>query len=140
MSKRVLFVDDEDWSVSPYFEILKDNHIEVELAENGASALAALRKQAFDLIVLDVMFAPGDEVGNQVEPRKAGAKLLRALRENAISDLKVKPDVPVLVLTAVTDQHLLDEIEHLGVSDILRKPVSFERVVSKILDTLEIKR
>ncbi|MFQ5652800.1 MAG: response regulator [bacterium] len=138
MSRRILFVDDEDWSVSPYFEILQDHDIAVDLAENGDKAMEFLRKGDYDLIVLDMMFAPGTIMGEGVQPRKSGATLLKKLRSHDIPNLQVKPDLPVLVLTAVTDQRLLDEIREMEVAAILRKPISFDEVVETVLRILGI--
>lgn len=138
MSKRILFVDDEDWSVSPYFEILQDYKIEVDLAKDGDQAIDFLRKKDYDLIVLDIMFAPGTILGVGVEPRKAGSKLLSKIRNKEIPDLQAKSDIPILVLTAVTDQHLLDDIRKMKIEDICRKPVTFDEVIDKVCTILGI--
>ncbi|HEX9654953.1 MAG TPA: response regulator [bacterium] len=138
MSKRILFVDDEDWSVTPYFEILQDKNIEVDLAENSDQAIDLLRKKKYNLIVLDIMFAPGTIMGDTVPPRKAGSTLLSKVRNNEIPDLKTDPDVPVLILTAVTNGLVLDNIRDLHVEEICRKPAEFNEVIDKILDILEI--
>ncbi len=138
MAKRVLFVDDEDWSVSPYFEILQDHDIEVDLAVNGDEAVDFLRKKVYDLIVLDIMFAPGKIIGEHVEPRKAGSILLSKIRNNEIPDMQSETDIPVLILTAVTDQQLLDNIKELHINEICRKPAAFEDVVDRVSGILGI--
>jgi len=48
MSKSILFVDDEDWSVTPYFPKLQDHQVEWDLARDGDQALDWLRKKNYD--------------------------------------------------------------------------------------------
>lgn len=138
MSKRILFVDDEDWSVTPYFEILRDQNIEIDLAENSDQAIDFLRKKKYDLIVLDVMFAPGTIMGDNVPPRRAGSTLLSKVRNSEIPDLKTGPNVPVLVLTAVTNGLVLDNMRDLHIEEICRKPAAFNEIIAKILGILGI--
>jgi len=136
MSKRVLFVDDEDWSVTPYFETLQDRNIEIDFAEDSDQAIDFLRKKEYDLIVMDIMFAPGKTMGDNVQPRRAGSTLLSKIRKNEIPGLKTKTDVPVLVLTAVTNGMVLESIRDLQVREICRKPAAFDEVIDKILSVL----
>ena len=140
MSKRILFVDDEDWSVTPYFPKLQDNDVEVDLARDGDQALDMLRKKKYDLIVLDIMLPPGTNIGRRVEPRKAGAILLEMIRHNEISNMMTAPEVPVVILTAVTDQKLSDKIKQLDVTEIFQKPAAFEEVTEKLLALLKTER
>jgi len=133
MPKRILFVDDEDWSVTPYFDKLRDHGLEVDLALNGDEAIERLRSHRYDLIVLDIMLPSGSQIGSNVEPRKAGAILLDKIRTNQLTDIKTSPDVPVVVLTAVTDQEESENIRKLGVNEVFEKPALFEEVTDKIL-------
>ncbi len=140
MLKRILFVDDEDWSVKPYFEKLQDQGCEVDLATDGDQALARLQQQSYDLVVLDIMLPPGEKMGENVEPRKTGEVLLRRLRAGKLPDLKTAANVPVVVLTAVTDQKLSDKIQALDVAHIFQKPASFAEVTDRILDLLRTEK
>jgi CheY-like chemotaxis protein len=137
MSKRILFVDDEDWSVSPYFETLRDRNIEIDLAENSDQAIDFLRKKAYDLLVMDIMFAPGTVMGDDVDPRRAGSTLLSKIRNKEISGLQTNSNVPVLILTAVTNGQVLDQVKRdLQVKEICRKPTAFDEVIEKICSIL----
>ena len=138
MSKRVLFVDDEDWSVSAYFEILEDLGLTVDLAENGDRAINLLQKNSYDLIVLDVMFSPGRQLGDKIEPRESGAILLAKIRKSEIEKMQSSPDVPALVLTAITDQRLLDSIKSNKIEGVCRKPTSFQVVIEKVCAILGV--
>ncbi len=133
MPKRILFVDDEDWSVEPYFEKLRDHEIAFDLALDVAQAIKLLQKNRYDLLVVDIMLPPGEIFGPNVEPRKAGEVFLRRLRSNEIPHLKTSPEVPVLVLTAVTDQKLPETMKELEVKEVFQKPAPFELVTDRIL-------
>jgi CheY-like chemotaxis protein len=137
MKKRILFIDDEDWSVTPYFQKLQDHNIEVDIAVNGDEALDQLQKNRYDLLVLDIMLPPGNRIGKAVEPRKGGVILLYMIRRNEILDMKTAPDVPVIVLTAVTDQKLSESIRQLGVNEVFQKPAPFDEVTDKLLILLK---
>jgi CheY-like chemotaxis protein len=140
MMKRILFVDDEDWSVAPYFEKLRDHNIEVDLAVNGDEAIERLQKNKYDLLVLDIMLPPGKKIGKNVEPRKAGAILLHVIRRNEIPNMKTTSNVPVVVLTAVAHQKLLENIRQLDVTEIFQKPAPFEEVTEKLIALLKTEK
>jgi CheY-like chemotaxis protein len=137
MPKRILFVDDEDWSVTPYFPKLQDEDVEVDLARDGDEALDLLKKNRYDLLVLDIMLPPGGKIGKQVEPRKAGANLLRLIRQNEISNMKTSPAVPVVILTAVIDHQLAESLKPLAATEIFQKPAPFDEVTDKLLALLK---
>ena len=133
MRQLILFVDDEDWSVTPYFEKLHDHDVDVDLAIDGDEAIDRLQKNKYDLLVLDIMLPPGKTIGKDVEPRKAGAILLYRIRHDEIPNLKTASNVPVVVLTAVTDQQLSEDIRQLEVKEVFQKPAPFDKVTDKIL-------
>lgn len=137
MSKRILFVDDEDWSVTPYFPKLQDANVEVDLAKDGDEAISLLQKNKYDLIVLDIMLPPGSRIGKRVEPRKAGAILLQIIRQNEVPNMKTSSRVPVVILTAVIDHALSESIKQLDITEIFEKPASFDEVTEKLLALLK---
>jgi CheY-like chemotaxis protein len=137
MPKRILFVDDEDWSVTPYFPKLQDENVDVDLAKDGDEALSLLQKNKYDLLVLDIMLPPGNKIGKQVEPRKAGAILLRIIRQNEIPNMKTLPTVPVVILTAVIDHQLAESLKPLEATEVFQKPAPFDEVTDKLLALLK---
>jgi CheY-like chemotaxis protein len=133
MAKKILFVDDEDWSVDAYFDKLRDHGLQFDLAIDGDEAIDRLRSAKYDLIILDIMVPPGNKIGKDVEPRRAGAILLDMIRKEEVPNMKTSPTVPVVVLTAVTDQKLLEDIRKLNVTEIFHKPAPFDEVTEKLL-------
>ena len=133
MAKKILFVDDEDWSVDAYFDKLRDHGLQFDLAINGDEAIDRLRSEKYDLIILDIMLPPGNKIGKDVEPRRAGAILLDMIRKKEVPDMKTSPGVLVVVLTAVTDQKLLENVRKLDVKEIFQKPAPFDEVTEMLL-------
>jgi two-component system OmpR family response regulator len=112
--RRVLVVDDEANIAELVATALRYEGFEVRTAADGASALAAVRDLAPDLVVLDVMLPDADGFDLQARIRADGQR------------------VPVLFLTA------RDAVEDrvrgltLGADDYMTKPFSLEELVARV--------
>jgi len=111
----VLVVDDEEDLLSLLQYNLRQEGFDVRLARNGVEALEQAREEAPDLIVLDIMM-----------PKMDGIEVCRRLRQDA--HLRT---IPIMMLTARTEEE--DQVEGLDVgADIyLGKPVSVSVIVSQ---------
>ncbi|MEI6624204.1 MAG: response regulator transcription factor [Actinomycetes bacterium] len=111
---RILVVDDEQYLADAVSYALRYEGFDVRTAGTGSAALAALRDEPVDLIVLDVMLPDTD-----------GFELLARLRSNA--DM-----TPVLFLTARDTTE--DRINGLraGADDYLVKPFSMEELAVRV--------
>lgn len=127
MSKRVLFVEDERWGVTPYFRELIKRGIECTIVKNGDEVMEQLNTQQFDFISMDIMFPPGDSLGKDTKASEAGVKLLQLIREGQIKNCP--PAIKVVILTAVVDSGIENQIRKLGVSAYLKKPIEFSNVI-----------
>jgi two-component system, OmpR family, alkaline phosphatase synthesis response regulator PhoP len=113
---RILLVDDEEDLLDLLQYALEREGYEVVTAQDGLEGLRAAQTARPDLVVLDIMM-----------PRMGGIEMCRRLREDAHLRL-----VPILMLTAKSDEG--DEIEGLdaGADDYLTKPVSPSLLVSHV--------
>ena len=124
-SARVLVVDD----VADNREILvrrlgRLGISLVEQATNGREALEAIARQTFDLILLDIMMPEMD--GFEVlQNLKAQGKLV---------------DLPVIVISALTDLDPVVRCIELGAEDFILKPFNATLLRARILSTLEKKK
>jgi len=109
---RILVVDDEDAIRDAVAYSLRAEGLEVECSDDGASALAAVADDAFDLVVLDVML--GDISGVEV------ARRIRAAH-----------DVPILMLTARDEEADLVLGFEAGADDYVTKPFSMRELISR---------
>jgi DNA-binding response OmpR family regulator len=110
---RILLADDEQAIQTLLsFPLQKDGY-DVVRASDGHEALARFSEQAFDLVVLDVMM-----------PRLDGLEVCRRLR--------AKSSVPIIMLTAKTEE--IDKVLglELGADDYITKPFSMREFRSRV--------
>jgi two-component system alkaline phosphatase synthesis response regulator PhoP len=104
--KRILVVEDET-SIAFGLQLdLKSEGYDVEIESDGVSALERARKEAFDLILLDVML-----------PHKDGFEVCRELRRGGSK-------TPIIMLTAKTQEAEKVLGLETGADDYVTKPFS----------------
>jgi len=110
---RLLLADDDEELCEMLTEYLRGEGFEVDVAHDGATALARVPGGDYDLVVLDVMM-----------PGLNGFDVLRELRRKAL--------LPVLMLTARgSDMDSVVGLE-LGADDYLPKPCNPRVLVARI--------
>jgi two-component system alkaline phosphatase synthesis response regulator PhoP len=118
--ETILIVDDEVDLLELIEYNLKKAGYNVLKAENGPEGLRLARKHHPDLILLDIMM-----------PRMTGFEVVTQLREDA--ELK---HVPVLFLTARSDEETEVHGLEVGADDFLPKPISTAKLVARIKTAL----
>ncbi|UCF84030.1 MAG: response regulator [Desulfobacteraceae bacterium] len=97
MPKKVLAVDDDPDIISFVVTVLEENdYIPLE-ANNGEEALAKIREEKPDLVILDVLM-----------PRQSGIKMYRELK----TDDSLK-SIPVIILSGISRRTFLRSQEAL---------------------------
>ena len=114
---NLLIIDDEPVIVESLAYSLRRENYEVSIAENGTDALELFDKTHPDLVVLDIML-----------PGMDGLEVCRRLRSRST--------VPIIMLTARSDE--VDKILGLeiGADDYLPKPFSFRELLARIRSLL----
>ena len=110
---RILLVDDEQpIQTLLSFPLQKDGY-EVVQASDGREALARFSEQSFELVVLDLML-----------PRMDGLEVCRRLR--------ARSSVPIIMLTAKSEE--IDKVLglELGADDYITKPFSLREFRSRV--------
>src|SRR5690554_2754923 len=95
---------------------------DVVLAADGEEALGLLGDGRFDLVLTDV-----------VMPRVDGYELCRRVKA-------VAPDLPVVVLTSLTDPTEIFRGLEAGADNFLRKPYQVDQLVGRLREVLEAQR
>jgi DNA-binding response OmpR family regulator len=113
MSSLILVVDDEPKIVRLARDYLEKNGFRVVIAGDGLSALTMARRVHPDLIVLDLLL-----------PGMDGREVCRVLRRES--------DVPIIMLTALSEES--DQIVGLeiGADDYIVKPFSPRALVARV--------
>jgi two-component system, OmpR family, response regulator VicR len=114
MKSRILYVEDDSTLGFITSENLERKGYEVELSQDGESALQLFRSNQFDICLLDVML-----------PKLDGFTLARIIR-------KENEEIPIIFISAKTLTE--DKIEGLllGADDYIVKPFNIEELTLKI--------
>ena len=121
MAKRILVVDDEPHSVKMVESRLRANGYDVITAGNGAEGLEKARKEAPDLILLDI-----------VMPQMNGHETLSKLKES--SETK---SIPVIMFTSKGQVDDVERATYGGAVDYIVKPFDPIMMLNKIKKALE---
>jgi GAF domain-containing protein/CheY-like chemotaxis protein len=118
-SVRVLVIDDEPFVRDTLGEILRQQHHDVVVADDGASGLARFSEGAFDLVMTDLAM-----------PGMSGWQVARAVKA-------VRPQVPVVLVTGWGVEVHADELHTHGVDRVMTKPFRFEDVQQVVASVRE---
>lgn len=112
--KHILVVDDEPSIVILLEYTLKQAGYKVSIARDGKAAYDMISSQNFDLVLLDIML-----------PKMDGMEVCRRIRQERIQ-------VPIIMLTAKSEEY--DKIIglELGADDYITKPFSPREVIARI--------
>jgi len=91
MGKKVLAVDDDPDVRSFVLTVLEENGYTPLVAQNGEEGMNAIKEEAPDLVILDILM-----------PRGSGVRLYRELKTDA--SLK---HIPVIVLSGIAEKSFL---------------------------------
>jgi CheY-like chemotaxis protein len=117
-NKKVLIAEDNEINAMVFASFLEEWGCEVTTVANGAEAVTQARDASFDAILIDIYM-----------PILNGNKATAKIRE-------FNTKVPIITLTASTDEGDIEEAKAAGTNDFLLKPVSSAhlfQVLSKYL-------
>ncbi len=119
---KILVVDDEK-SMREILQIfLKNEGYSVSVADNGQSAIEAVKKDIFDLIITDMKM-----------PKVSGLDLLKSVK-------KITPDTVVVIITAFGTTESAVEAMKLGAYDYIQKPFQMDNIRLVVKNALEKQR
>src|SRR5437868_9108355 len=124
MTARVLVVDDVELNIKLLEAKLSSEYFEVIVADNGPTALELAESELPDIILLDIMM-----------PRMDGFEVCRRLKANPRT-----ADIPVVMVTALSD--VADRLRGLesGADEFLTKPVNDTALFARVRSLVRLKR
>lgn len=125
VNRKVLWADDEIELLRSHQLFLNEKGLSVTPVSNGEDALALLEQDDFDIVLLDEMM-----------PGLDGLSTLEQIK-------KLKPNVPVIMITKSEEERLMDEAIGKRIDDYLTKPVNPSQIFlacKKILDSRQIRQ
>ena len=141
MTLNVLWVEDEPSSMK-YEQILAKNEgWIITSADTASKALELIKDTSFDLMVVDLIL-PDDEFQKErgFAMSEYGIRLVRRTRDLSRAG-QTKPDVPLLIITAIDRESAAEVISGLQSSRyFINKPVDtdvYKRLIHEITQQLE---
>ena len=107
---RVLVVDDNRDLGEMTSEILEERGFKVNIAYNGESALARIKQEPYDLMILDYKL-----------PRMSGLTVLERT-------LRIRPNLKTIMISAFGDDSTRTRAKELGAYAFLDKPFNIDRL------------
>jgi DNA-binding NtrC family response regulator len=115
---RILLVDDEEGFANVLSNRLVKRGMDVRMAFSGSAAIQTLRRQDFDVAVLDLKMEDMD-----------GIEVLKIFK-------KMDPKMPVIMLTGHGSEQAAREGMACGAFDYLTKPCELEDLIKKIREAV----
>jgi hypothetical protein len=116
---HILVVEDNKINQMITKKILEKNKMKCSAADNGEDAVALVKENDYDLILMDIHM-----------PGISGIEATQQIRE-------FKKQIPIIALTAVTIDENLDDFYKAGFNEIIPKPFKTEEFFEKIYRTLQ---
>ncbi len=115
---KILVIDNDKDMCQLISEILQEEMYEVDISYNGEDALLKIKKNSYDLLILDYkLFGI------------SGLTVLEKVRQ-------IKPLIKVIMISAFGDKSIKARARELGVSDFLDKPFDIKRLTRRVKDIL----
>lgn len=120
--KKILIVDDDGVVVTSLSIILKAHDYEVIKAQDGSTAVSAVRTQKPDAILLDINFPP-----EFLAVTWDGFQIMEWLRR-----LEDGAKTPVFIITSGDPEKYVGRARELGAVAFFRKPVVHEQLLAAL--------
>ena len=117
--KKIMIVDDSLFMRSHFSKLLSKQGYETVLAEDGEEAVRTYRRDAPDVVLMDITM-----------PRMDGLQALHEIR-------RFDDQARVVILTALDQKLAATRAIHLGAKDFLVKPVTPNQLISALQKALE---
>jgi len=112
LTSKVLIVDDDTGVLETTADILETHGYRVVVASSAAAALKQVRREDFDLALIDI-----------VMPDMNGVQLCRQLK-------RLSPSTMVIMMTAYSVEELVSQAIAEGACKVLYKPLDLDAVFS----------
>ncbi len=113
---KIFIADDDQLLLEGLSRALTGRGYTVRTAPDGPKLLSLMERESPDLVVLDIMM-----------PGMSGLDVLRRVRDDGRW-----PEVPVMMVTALTDAEVTESARDRGASDVVHKPFRLRDLVSRI--------
>lgn len=118
---KILLIEDDEFIRDIYKRTLDSEGIATDAFEKGSEGLAALHKQNYDLILLDIML-----------PDTNGLEILKIIKADGS-----KKDIPVVFLSNLGQESVIEEGHRLGAKGyLIKSTLNPDQVVKEVKNFL----
>jgi two-component system, cell cycle response regulator len=111
ISYKVFIIDDEKMMRNLLVSLFFKHGHNCETAQDGIEALEIIKKNSFDVAVIDIVMAPMD-----------GITLTKELA-------KLSPNLPIMIMTGYADEHSAKLAIEAGAQEFIKKPFSIDEFI-----------
>ena len=120
----ILIVDDHAKNIQVLANLLSEQDYEIEYAMNGKDALSLIDSEDFDLVLLDIMM-----------PEMDGYEVCQRIKNKSETS-----EIPIIFLSAKTDQESLQKGFMYGANDYINKPFNSQELLARVGLHIELKK
>ena len=120
---KILVVDDNQQNLELLLAYLEEMDCESISVTNGPDALEVIKHDTIDLVLLDVMM-----------PKMSGFEVCRRVKNNPKT-----ADIPIIMVTALTELGDIERGLDSGTDDFLSKPVNKWELTTRVKTMLKLK-
>lgn len=113
---KILIAEDNELNMKLIYDVLVSQNYEVEKAFDGEEALAKIKANNYDLLILDIQM-----------PKKSGYDVLK----------EIKKDIKVLIVSACAMEKDISLAKNIGCLDYLTKPVKIFDLINRVKKILD---
>ena len=112
--RHILIIDDSNTNVVLLESLLVRNGYTVASALNAREGFETIKDRVPDLIYLDLIM-----------PEVSGLEFLQIIRDN-----ESWKNIPVVIISAISDSETIQKTKELGVTEYITKPLNISSIVS----------
>ncbi len=109
---RILWIDDEIRDLKSVVELLESEGFVVDQADSGFEGIEKVKENTYDFVLLDYKM-----------PQMDGIETLKIISS-------IKPNIPIIMLTMITDREIIEKAVGNDVYDYILKPVQFHQIIA----------
>lgn len=118
---KILIVDDNEMNLEVITELMNQTRMRTRVAQSGSECIEMVRKETFDVILLD-----------QMMPGLSGTQTLKVIRDEHLAD-----GTPIIALTADAIMGARESYLKEGFNDYLSKPIMYADLESMLIKYID---
>ena len=117
--KPTLLICDDEEGIRESFKVILSDCYQLRFANHGLDALTLIKASPVDLLLLDIKM-----------PKMNGMEILKQVK-------KLKPSLPVIIVTGYKSVEMAQEALRNGAADYLPKPFDSQHILSAVAAALK---